>query len=693
MRDNTDLGKLADAAGIEARYWDIQGGLHETSPETARHLLGAMGIAARSEVEIATSLKALAEAPWRAGFPAAIVAGEAQEIEVPVRLPADARKLRWSIEFEDGAQRGGEYALEDMEIEGRADIDGSPRVLRQLKLPPAPIGYHRLRLTVEDEFSTKLIVAPAQCYLPPSGKRYWGIAAQLYAIKSARGIGDFSDLRNLANWAAAKGADAIGVNPLHALFLDAPRNSSPYSPNSRLFLNPLYLDIAAIPGFMDLGAKPDAPLGELVDYKSITAAKLAALEQSYAQFDAGRHLFHDFVEKAGPDLHRFAIFQALSEHFATHEWGQWPPAFRDPASPEVARFAHERQPRVDFFKYLQWLCAEQLSPAAASARASGMAIGLYNDLAVSVDASSADSWCNRDLFMGDVRVGAPPDPFSEAGQEWGVVPLNPHRLKATAYAHFISLLRANMRHAGALRIDHVMGLQRLFMIPAGASPAEGTYVRFPLEDMLAIVALESRRNTCMVIGEDLGTVPAGFRERMAEANVLSCRVLYFEQEHGRFRRPQEFPQLASVCATTHDLATLRGYWAAEDISAKARLGIFKSADEEQRARDQRAADKQALLRALEAETLLPDDLQNKHEIEWTPLLANAIHAYLARSPSLLFMVQLNDLTNELSQTNLPGSTSEFPNWRRRLSRSLEEIAADPALADAMAAISRERRGI
>ncbi len=287
--------------------------------------------------------------------------------------------------------------------------------------------------------------------------------------------------------------------------------------------------------------------------------------------------------------------------------------------------------------------------------------------------------------MRDVKVGAPPDPFNEQGQDWGLIAFNPHRLRAQRYRYFVSLLRATMRHAGALRVDHVMGWQRLFLIPAGARAAQGAYLRFPLDDLIAIAALESRRNQCMVIGEDLGTVPAGFRQRMAEAGILSCRILYFEREGGRYHRPDQLPALAAVADATHDLPTLRGYWTGEDISAKIRLGIL-DAGKERDLRDEREEDKRQLLQALASEGLY----ESAQGAGWSPPLAAAIQAFLARAPSLLFLAQLEDLTGELHQANLPGSVTGYPNWRRRLRLSLKEIASDPAAGVAVAAIVRER---
>lgn len=697
------LDWLADAAGIEPRYWDIQGRLHQRSPDTARHILSAMGIPAGSDQDIAAGLRTLWDAPWREFLPPVTVAREACEIAVPICIPQNARNLRWTLNRETGSQQSGECRLADLTAEDRAEIDGEIVARVQLRLPPQPCGYHRLHV---NDISAPLIVAPAQCHLPLSGRRYWGIAAQLYALRSDRnwGIGDFSDLRALMDWAAANGADSVGVNPLHALFLDTPESASPYSPSSRMFLNPLYLDITAIPDFAEsaqaramrehsvsVEALKSARAADRVDYRTVATIKLAALKRLFQNFeekhahDRRGETFRSFVDKAGGDLQRFATFQMLSEYFATHHWPRWGEA-SDPHSAETMRLARENPTRVAFFQYLQWQCAEQLT----AARSQSMAIGLYNDLAVSADVHSADHWAHQDLFMSGTRVGAPPDPFNETGQEWGVVPLNPHRLRATGYAHFIALLRANMRHCGALRIDHVMGLTRLFVIPDGGTPAHGAYVRFPFDDLLAITALESQRSRCMVIGEDLGTVPEGFREHMARVHALSYRVLYFEKDHGRFRRPADFPHLACVTVSTHDLATLRGFWTGEDIAAKARQHIFASPGEEERARNERESDKRALLNALSAEHLLPEAMTPHDLDEWTPDLANAIHAYLARSPGLFFMAQLDDLANERLQANLPGATGEYPNWQKRLACSLEQLAADAKLKKSMAGIARER---
>jgi len=705
------LQHLADAAGIEPRYWDIQGNLHERSADSARALLAAMGIAAWTHEDIDASLKRLQEEEWREVLPPVLVAREHRDIEVPVRLPGGnvQRRLPWSLLREDGRQQQGEWLLENESAVDEGEADGTRLKLWRMRLPAQPAGFHRIHAAEIGELS--LIVVPPRCYVPPDWEtnKYWGLALQLYGVRSARnwGMGDFGDLARLATWPV----DVIGINPLHALFLDDPQSPSPYAPSSRLFINPLYLDVPAVADFLGLPLDQQivpAELGHLiekaraadiVDYPAVAGVKLAALERLFHAFCTGAGTgkdedFRAFIDSGGPDLGRFIMFEAFSEHFGNHDWQKWPQEYHNPSSGAVQSLAAELNERCAFYAFLQWLSDLQLGAASKGSRDRGMRLGLYKDLAVSSDAQSADHWAYQQLFMRDARVGAPPDPFNEIGQEWGIVPLNPRRLRAQGYGYFIALLRANMRHAGVLRIDHVMGLMRLFLIPAGAMPKHGAYIRFPFEDLLGIVALESTRNSCVVIGEDLGTVPMGFRERMAEAGILSSRVLYFEREHGRFRSPGEFPPLAAVSVSTHDLATLRGYWTEADILAKEAIGVFGSPEEKARALEERASEKAALIEALAREGLLPSGVSadTGARAPWSQELATAVHAYLARCESRLLLVQLDDLAGEVLQANLPGSTSGYPSWRRRLEKTVEELSTDPQIGHACTVIATERGG-
>ncbi|MEN6543370.1 4-alpha-glucanotransferase, partial [Parvibaculum sp.] len=631
MSDLDRLRRLSALAGIESHYWDIAGVRHETQPDTARRLLSALGFPAGNEAELTASLATIEEREWRRPLPPVMVVRLHHAAAVPLNLPADAPRdvVQWRVVLEDGAIRQGAHARHTLQREARRSVGGRDIDRLLLPLPGLPPGYHDLLLDgLPSTPRMSLIVAPAQCYLPPqlaSGQRLWGLAAQLYSIISERdcGIGDFTDLGDLAQWAAGLGADAIGLNPLHALFPSLPENASPYSPNSRLFRNALYLDVTAIedhghsaePAF---SASPStAHSAEFVDYSTVSRRKFEELERLHSEFrrscragnDGGRaDAFQNFRSRRGETLRRFAIFQVMTEVFGTNDWTQWPLPYRDPSSDSIEAFTQDHAERISFFEYVQWQCDLQLGEACRRAKDAGMAIGLYGDVAVSVDPAGADHWSRQTLFAGEARLGAPPDPFNALGQEWGVVPMNPWVLRDTAYGDFIALLRANMRHAGALRIDHIMGLQHAFWVPRGAPPSAGAYVSYPLEDLLGILALESHRNECLIVGEALGTVPEGFRPRMAEANVLSYRVLYFEVEKDRQKRPEEYPHLAAACVSTHDLATLKGFWNAADLEARRRLGLYPTPEHGERARHEREHEKWLLLRALADENLLPSGL-------------------------------------------------------------------------------------
>jgi 4-alpha-glucanotransferase len=711
------LHRLGEAAGIENHYWDMHGTRHDTTAATLQALLGAFGVAAGTEAEARASLDALAAVPWQMPLPPVLVLHEGEPVTVPLRLPVEdeGRTIRWSLRLEQGGERSGEIGAGDLFPEETFSLDGRAIGLRRLRLAPLPVGYHDLVVQDREPASMRLIVAPRRCYVPPrlASRRAWGLMLQLYSLKSQDdwGIGDFTGLKMLIEKVAAADGDAIGLNPLHTLFLDTPEDASPYSPCSRLFRNPLYLDLTAIPDFAESElaravvqsdsfrhALETGRSAELVRYREVERLKRPVLEILWEHFlanhgeDARGAAFRDYVAKGGRDLECLATFQALAEQYQTHDWSRWPLRHQDQNSPATAEFRASHSERIGFFQYLQWQCEEQFASAAALAKSRGMAVGLYNDLAVSVDAASADHWAHQKQFAGGARVGAPPDPFNEKGQDWGVVPLNPLRLRETAFDYFRALLSANMRHAGALRIDHVMGMTRLFLIPPGAKATDGAYVRYPLTELLAITALESQRHRCLVIGEDLGTVPAGFRERLAEAEIYSSRVLYFEREHDAFKPPATYPGAAAVSVSTHDLATFHGFWQGDDIAAKSGLGLFKNAEEERGARELRVHDRRKLLEALAAEGLLPEGLSpdGAAQTVWTPQLTAAVHAYLARSPASLFMVQMDDYAGVLHQANLPGSIMEYPNWRRRLMRSIEEFGADPAFQDAMRAVAAAR---
>jgi (1->4)-alpha-D-glucan 1-alpha-D-glucosylmutase len=511
----------------------------------------------------------------------------------------------------------------------------------------------------------------------------------------------------------------IGVNPLHALFPHNPAHASPYSPSSRLFVNVLYLDVEAVDDYrecedvrahvrsaafqMRLKALRDA---DLVDYSGVAAVKLDVLERLYAHFRE-RHLaadspraraFRAFQARAGADLRRHALFEALQAHFHRADpeiwgWQVWPAAYRDPDAEAVARYAAEHLERVEFHEYLQWQADRQLEAAGRRSYELDLAVGLYQDLAVSVDRAGAEAWSGQRLYAAGAGVGAPPDDFSLDGQDWGLPPLVPERLRAAAFAPLVATLRANMRHAGALRIDHVMGLMRLFWVPPGGKPKDGAYVHYPFADLLGLVALESQRNKCLVVGEDLGTVPDEVRAALAEAGVLSYRLLYFERDGaGDFKPPADYPAQAVVAASTHDLPTLAGWWSGGDLGLRESLGMFPTPAAREEQVVARAQDRARLLLALERESLLPAGATvNPVSLpEMTPEFARALHVYLARTPAQLLAVQVEDVLGVPAQVNLPGTTDAHPNWRRKLPLALERFPDDERIAEFGGALARVR---
>ena len=602
------LDELAERMGIEPQFRNAKGEIVETSSETKRSLLAAMGVEAADEAQTRSALEDMDRAEWLRSLPIVqVLRADTGVPAIELVLPAGTSEIAWRLTLEDGAERTGRIAFGELGLIDARTVDGTSLERRRLQLEAdLPWGYHRLAVE-PGEASVVLVLTPGSCWLPSAvteGRRLWGIAAQLYLLRSGSdwGIGDFGDLRHLVELAADRGADVIGLNPLHAMFPDDPEHASPYSPASRLLLNILNIDVTAVPELLDCPETRELIASEnfgqdvqacrskrLVDYAGVAVIKLSVLKRL---FDACRgsadparwRAFEAFRRERGDVLERNCLFLALREHFANQDisradWHAWPEEYRDPASPAILRFAEENQHRLDLIAWRQWIADEQLGTAAATARARGMAVGLYRDLAVGADRAGAETWANAAAVVSGAQVGAPPDIYNPAGQNWGLPPFNPRALRDEGYRSFIELLRANMRHAGGLRIDHVMGLQHLYWVPQGQKPSAGAYVRYPMEDFIGILALESHRHRCLVVGEDLGTVPEGFRERMAEANILSYRVLFFEQEPetGAFLPPNAYPPLALAVVGSHDLPTLRGWWEGRDLDLKEQLGLFPAA--------------------------------------------------------------------------------------------------------------------
>jgi 4-alpha-glucanotransferase len=539
--------------------------------------------------------------------------------------------------------------------------------------------------------------ATVPCFVPDwlRNGRAWGVSAQLYGVRSARnaGIGDFEDLARLAELFAAKGAEFIGVNPLHALFTADPECASPYWPSSRRFLNPMYIAVDRVAGTDSAKHWTDKlqalRQADLVDYGGVQEFKFAVLESAFAKRDPDP-AFEAFCASEGVELDRFATFEALSHQFTGEGfgagWQSWPTEFHDPMSPDVVQFAAQHAHRIAFHKWLQWVAADQLADAHRRATAAGMRIGIYLDLAVGVSPDGAAPWSDRELFATRARIGAPPDMFNHLGQDWGLAPMKPTTLAARALVPFESELAASMATAGAIRLDHVMSLMRLYWVPSGADARVGGYVRYPLEHLLAALGRGSQDRHCIVIGEDLGTVPPGFREMMQAHGILGYRVLYFERgDGGVFNPPTHYPREALACVATHDLPPLRGWWREADIDARERCGFYPDAGPLEHARADRRADRARLLEAVGDGTLA-----NLSTTDMADDIFVAVHRHMARTPCWLFALQLEDLAGAVEMVNLPGTDRQHANWRRKLPVLLEELAGLETLRRTVEAVAAER---
>lgn len=729
---NHHLLHLAELKGIAPAFYDIWGREHVASEATLHALLQSMRALGPDE-----DPQAAIDAHHRA---------RRDEVLPPVWVviedePAWPMPLQWPpASGEPHGWPAADALTWRIDTEAGAVLTGSLR--EWLAAPRPPLGYHTLSLLachgegqdaghgIGDPAAARctLIVVPRTAYHPPAvqnGGKAWGAAVQLYTLQSARnwGIGDFTDLAEVvAQWGDA-GAGVVGVNPLHALFNHNPTHASPYSPSSRLFLNTLYLDVCAVADFAECDeartrvaseafvARLDAlRRAELVDYVGVAAAKREVLQILYAHFRR-EHLargteraaqFDAFRARRGLDLRRHALFEALQAHFHASDpmiwgWPVWPEAFRHPGSPAVQAFEADHLAAVEFHEYLQWQADVQLDAVGKRSMHHGLGVGLYVDISVSVDPGGAEAWAQQALYAPGASIGAPPDELSPLGQNWGLPPWDPARLRQAAYAPFVATLRANMRHAGALRIDHVMGLMRLYWIAANATAGAGAYVAYPFDDLLGIVALESRRNSCLVIGEDLGTVHPDVRRKLAATGILSYAVFLFERHWegahaGEFKAPQEYARQALAVAATHDMATLAGWWEGCDLALRTQLDLFPSAAVREQHVLARGLDRARLLQVLAREGLLPpgmgvDPTQHPH---WNAACMQALHVYLARSPAQLVVAQLEDVLLSREQVNVPGTVHEVPNWRRKLTVALEDWPQDARFTELARRLRDER---
>ncbi|MNP95407.1 4-alpha-glucanotransferase [compost metagenome] len=727
-----ELSALAAAAGIFEHWTDARQRSRRVAPATLRALLDALDLPADSPQAIRDSRQRVA-AQAADALPPVIVT----RIDETAPLPRAARGP-YRIVCESGRIVEGEI---------RIDRDGQPC----LSAPDEP-GYHRLSLASGD---ATLAVAPRQApgladLTGVGNPRCWGISAQVYSLRQdacaalprTHGFGDFGALRELAVAAAEQGADVLAISPVHAMFAAQPERCSPYSPSSRLFLNVLYAAPAGVLGQDALaralaGTEP-ADLSaldglDLIDWPAAAAQRLHLLRALHGQFASGgpagpRQRYAQFCASGGQALRDHAVFESLhatrrAPDGAVLPWRLWPAGLRDPASAEVRRFAQDHPMEVDFHQFAQWLAAENLAAAQAAGREAGMRLGLLADLAVGDSPDGSHAWSRQADLMPRMSIGAPPDIYNPLGQNWGLTAFSPRALHANGYAAFIDMLRASLAHTGGVRIDHILGMARLWLVPDGATPGEGAYLRYPLDTLLALTALEAWRHRAFAIGENLGTVPEGFDQRLKDNGLLGMNVLWFMRQApdaapgpdapAGFTDPAQWPPDAAAMTTTHDLPTLRGWWKERDIDWRVKLNLLGADDDEATLRRGRAIDRELLARALDAATGAPAagasaaasaaakasgagapgaeaSAAEASAAITSPAKASpagtapaeaplpALLRFVSSSQCPLLLVPMEDVAGLLDQPNLPGTIDTHPNWRQRLPLSIRATFADPA---------------
>lgn len=666
------LTALADRLGVACAYHDWVGNFVTVDSATIVAVLAALGVRADTEEDCAAAILDLDRQHWARALPPTIVVRSGTEaafwVHVTHGAPADV-----SIRMEDGTVRGGVRQADN--FTPPFDLDGRQVGEATFVLPAdLPLGYHRVHLRSGDqEFDTALIVTPAWLGLPErmGGRRIWGLATQLYSVRSAGswGIGDLADLADLAVWAGAQHqAGYVLINPLHAAAPTKPMEPSPYLPTSRRFVNPLYLRVEAILEYAGLskrgrvdklkaGCVARAAKSDIIDRDATWADKRCALELVYAApRSAGRQLaFEAFKQREGTALDDFATWCALAEKYGG-DWRRWPAELHHPANAEVAAFAAGNEDAVDFHRWLQWQLDDQMAQAQSQALRTGMALGVMADLAVGVHPSGADAWSLQDVLALGVTAGAPPDEFNQLGQDWSQPPWRPDRLEDLGYQPFRALIAAVLRHAGGVRIDHIIGLFRLWWIPNGAPPTQGTYVRYNHDAMIGIVALEAHRAGAVVVGEDLGTVEPWVRDYLRDRGLLGTSILWFEIDPGNRGplRAEHWRELCLSSVTTHDLPPTPGYLAGDHVRLRGELGLLtRPADVE--LADDRAA-QAAWMAELRRVGLLGADADEEDVVI-------ALYRYLGRTRSRLLALALSDAVGERRTQNQPGTTNEYPNWR------------------------------
>ncbi len=702
----SDIEKLLYLQGVAAEYHDYHGQRREVPWEDRLKVLEALAYDPGNERQIQQAVYALDAQPWLRWLQPMHIAsiGTAEHIDIRLSAADVEQEFEYCISSAGEDIARGVFFPDQLTEVGEYYIGTTKYCAQRLPLTSLQPGYYQFELGSGEprrHERTTLAVSPARCFdgnwqnEHSAPRKRWGISCQLYTLRSERnwGIGDFSDLRELIELSSAFGADIIGLNPLHAPDLHGEDYSSPYSPSHRGFLNPLYIDLEQVPDFAESAAIQSLAASrtfqhslrrlraaELVDYPAVVRIKFAMFDSLFQHF-LDQHIernsqraieFSEFVAKQGIALEHYAAFES---------------------SRAMSISAKGDQPR--FHCYLQWLAAEQLAECQKLAVDSGMSIGLMGDLAVGAVKEGAEVAANSEIYCTAAEIGAPPDPFAAKGQNWNMPVTNPVAMRANAYAHFIELLRSNMSHYGALRIDHILGLMRLWWCLPGTRDG-GTYVYYPIDDLMAIVRLESRLQQCVVIGEDLGVVPDDLRAHMAVSGVYANKVLYFETNHEqRFRPPAEHQADALLMVTNHDVATLAGWWNQADLHVQAKIGCFANDQEQSNADAVRQHAKAQLLNWLAECDQLPDSwrVESTNQRLNKPFdlsLCEGILCACASGRAELLLLQLDDLQLMESAVNIPGTFREYPNWRRKQAMTTAELFAKPEIPEILRSVNNAR---
>ncbi len=727
------IEQIANARGIANEYIDASGQQVYISRENKIACLQALGYNVEDENELAKQFNAQQDAAYKLGAEPVAVVFENKNLELFFKLTdeeAQAGTLNFELTLEDGSKSNGEFQVKLDTKNYERDVEGVHYAVYQaVSSVLLPLGYHSITVKTaknRDIKDIRVICCPTACYKPESirnGKKVWGPSVQLYTLKSEKnwGVGDFGDLADLIKKLAANGAGFIGINPIHAAYPSNPESASPYSPSSRRWLNLVYINVENVPEFADSeqaksfvsSAETQSKLKELrateyVNYAEVMKLKMKALQMIFEDSlellqDKRRSrtkLFNQFCEEGGEALKQMATYDALMQYFYEEKhqnawgWPVWEQEYQDANSEAVKAWQKEHADDVLFYMYLQFIADEQLAAANAAAVKGGMDVGIYRDLAVGVSGGSEEIWANGNLYCVKASVGAPPDPLGPLGQNWGLPPMDPQKVLDNKYQPFIDLFRSNMRHCGSLRIDHAMSLLRLWWVPPAQSAKQGAYVYYRVHDLVGILALESHRNKCLIIGEDLGTVPNEMKSILRDSGIHSYKIFFWEKaQDGGFISPKDYVEQAMSALSTHDMPTIEGWWSHADLQLGKQLGLYND-DNVRDIGNARLSDQQRILDSLHWHKVISDNVsRDAHHCPMTEELRNGLQMHMCLGSCALFSTQIEDWLGMQKPVNVPGTSDEYPNWRRKLSANIDEIFANEKITSLLAKMTEARESV